>query len=122
MGRFVMTDNSAEVSWRKERVFETLRLLADEDAQDNYNRQVPIAEVAVELVNQWFDDSFLLEEPWFREIFSRYEWNILSEFNQFFERRLGNLPAVYSELRTDQNWAEVRLKAQWALDKLSENK
>lgn len=117
-----MTDNSAEVSWRKERVFETLRLLADEDAQDNYNRQVPIAEVAVELVNQWFDDSFLLEEPWFREIFSRYEWNILSEFNQFFERRLGNLPAVYSELRTDQNWAEVRLKAQWALDKLSENK
>ncbi len=96
-----------------------LQLIASVEDQDEYNRTVPIANVADELVSQWFDDSFLKEFDWFKEFFSEEEWIVLSEFDRFYEQRLGKLPDNYSDLRENYFWKEIIGKANWALDMLN---
>ena len=59
----------------RDRVLETLRLLASPDAQVEYQRKVPIADVPAELICQWFDDSFWPDETRLRALFSDAEWS-----------------------------------------------
>lgn len=104
---------------RKVNVINTLQLLASTEQQDEYDRDVPIANVATELVNQWFDDHFRKEADWFRELFASEEWSVLIEFSDFFERRLDRLPDNYEPLRNNFYWKEIVGKANWALDMLN---
>jgi len=103
---------------RKVNVINMLQLLSDPVRQDEYDRNVPIANVAVELVNGWFDDSFLKEFAWFKEIFSDDEWEVLIEFDNFYDTRVKKLPDNYPDLRESYFWKEIIGKANWALDML----
>jgi hypothetical protein len=101
----------------KVNIINILQLLASVQQQDNYNRDVPIANVSVELVNQWFDDFFDVTDgsDWLVEYFNGGEISILMEFHKYYDARVDNLPGNYEELREDFNWKQIVGKAQWAL-------
>jgi len=69
----------------KDRVLETLRLLASRDAQLEYRRTVPIADVSAELFCMW-DDVFWPDDAALRAEFSESEWSALLRFHSVFER------------------------------------
>ncbi len=100
---------------RRVNVINTLQLIASKEQQDEYDQDVPIANIATELVNQWFDDHFHCEEAWFRDLFSDDEWKTLMEFHNYYNAKVNNLPDSYEELREDFNWKQIIGKAQWAL-------
>lgn len=102
----------------KFRVIEWLKLLSDMREQDDYHFNVPQVEVAIELINGWFDDYFMPEFDWFREAFTDSEWRILTEFHRYFKERVDELPECYPELRSNSDWQDIIKKANWALKKL----
>jgi hypothetical protein len=107
-----------EMSPYKVNIINMLQLLASVEEQDDYKKNVPIADVAAELINGWFDDSFFPEKYWIRELFSNEEWGILMDFHHFYDSRIEKLPDTYEELRENFAWKEIVGKANWALDML----
>ena len=103
---------------RKVNIINTLQLISSVSQQDQYDRDVPIANVSSELINQWFDDSFFPEKEWIRELFTDNEWKILMEFHDFYDIRVDKLPNNYAELKKNFHWKEIVGKANWALDML----
>ena len=103
---------------QKVNVINTLQLIASPVQQKDYNDNVPIAQVAGELICQWFDDFFHPEDSDFRELFSIQEWQILMEFHNFYEERVDKLPDTYEAMRYSSVWTEVVGKANWALSRL----
>lgn len=99
-------------------VIQTLQLLGNPSEQEAYAKSVPIAEVAAELVEQWFSDYFDPESNYCRSRFSEAEWEILIEFHRFFDERVEDLPSTYEKLKVHPVWKEIVKKAQWALTKL----
>ncbi len=99
-------------------VITTLQLIADLDAQKEYERTVPIADVPAELLCQWFDDSFYPEDPALRWLFSPGEWQVLMEFHTYYESRSEQLPRTLQEMHASSAGLEVVAKASWALDEL----
>ena len=105
----------------KVNVVNTLQLIASVEEQDKYDRDVAIANVAHELVNQWFDDYFLIDYEWFKELFDENEWRILIEFHEFYNQLTDDLPDAYAQLKSDKSWKLIMEKANWALDALGWN-
>lgn len=103
---------------RKVNLINALQLLASVDDQDKYNRDVPIANVAWELISVWFDDSFFPEEAWFKNNFSDDEWEVLMEFHNYYDGLVEKLPDNYDALREDFNWKKIIGKAAWVLEML----
>jgi len=69
----------------KQRIVETLKLLASRDEQMEYRRRVPIANVSAELFCFW-DDVFWPDDAKLRAEFSESEWTALLRFHSVFER------------------------------------
>jgi hypothetical protein len=69
----------------REGILETLRLLASREAQLEYRRNVPIADVSAELFCAW-DDVFWPDDTALRAEFSESEWVTLLRFHSVFER------------------------------------
>lgn len=94
-----------------------LELIADLDAQDSYERQVPIANVPAELISQWFDDHYHPGAEWFSEAFSERELASFADFNAFYEARMARLPldGGVAKLRGSQDWIDVCEKARATL-------
>ena len=69
----------------RENVVHVLRLLAAPDAQLDYQRRVPVAQVTAELFCQWANDVFWPDDPRLRSLFSDAEWMALVTFNTCFE-------------------------------------
>ena len=69
----------------KQRVVETLQLLASRDEHMEYHRRVPIADVSGELFCFW-DDVFWPDDAKLRGEFSDNEWTALLRFHAVFER------------------------------------
>ena len=82
-----MINRVAESS--RQRIIETLQLLASKDEQLEYRRRVPIADVSAELVCCW-DDVFWPDDKNLRTEFS--EWSALLRFHSVFERVCRVLP------------------------------
>ena len=85
----------------------TLQLLASPEEQGRYSKTCPGINIKIELVNQWFDDFYIPEEAWFRELFTPEEISILAGFNDFFDSRVDGLPDDYAALRVSPVWADV---------------
>jgi hypothetical protein len=75
----------------KHGIIQTLRLLASREAQLEYHRTVPIADVSAELFCQW-DEFFWPDDVALRAEFSESEWTALQRFHSVFERVSSLLP------------------------------
>ena len=75
----------------KQGIIETLRLLASREAQLEYRRTVPIADVSAELFCMW-DEVFWPDDAALRAEISQSEWTALQRFHSIFERVSGLLP------------------------------
>lgn len=101
---------------------EILELIASYEAQKKYEKNVQIANVPAELVCMWFDDFYHLT-PQFIECFSESELKALSDFNEFYDKRVKNLPDSdkgLNELQQSNYWKEISDKAKNILPILKE--
>ena len=73
-----MTDLATSM---RDRVIETLSLIASGDAQREYQRAVPHVDVPAELFNQW-DDFYHPDDDGFRQGFRPEELEALRSFNE----------------------------------------
>ncbi len=99
---------------------EILVLIASYEAQKEYEKNVPIADVPSELVCIWFDD-FYNRTPQFEKDFTEKELEMLSEFNSFFDDRVDRLPDSregLEKLQKSKLWKEISEKAGSILLKL----
>jgi hypothetical protein len=99
-----------------------LKLLADLEAQHEYQRNVPIANVPAELLCGWFDDSYHPETAAFQAAFAPQELDVLAEFNDLFAAAEVELPdrlPTLSALQAHPAWGRVVSGAAKALAGLS---
>jgi hypothetical protein len=101
-------------------VRDLLSLIGDAGAQQRYERDVPIANVPVELVCMWFDDQYHPDAEGFSECFSDEERSLLAGFDEFYDRRVEFLPTSggVAELHASKPWIEVMEKARATLQAL----
>jgi hypothetical protein len=101
----------------RERVFETLALIADKEAQRRYQLAVPNVDVAAELFNQW-EDCFFPEDDSFRSSFLDEEFAALKSFdrvlNRVCEETPQELPTLEEFVETDA-WEQLSAAASVAL-------
>jgi hypothetical protein len=103
---------------------ELLELIASYQAQKDYEKNVPVANVAAELVCMWFDDFYHLT-PQFVTEFTERELHALADFNKFYDVRvekISNSNKELNELQQNKYWKEVSAKAKDILLILKENK
>ncbi len=102
------------------RVVETLTLLASEEPQRKYQREVPHVDVPAELFNQW-DDCYFPEDDDFRAGFVAAELEVLARFDEVLNRVSDDtpqqLPALEDFLMTDA-WRTLSAAARDALSAL----
>jgi len=98
---------------------QTIQLIADLDAQLQYEHDVPIANVPSELVCSWFDDVYHPEYQEYCSVFSQQELDVMSEFNTFYDERVEKLPDTLVAMHNNYEWNQVVLKAKWVLVKLN---
>jgi hypothetical protein len=84
-----------------------LDLLGSTDAQLEYQKKVPIADVPSELICMWFDDLYHPETDLHRQSFSPEEQLILADFNAFYDMRVERLHGPIEELIKLPEWMEV---------------
>ena len=103
-------------------IFEQLKLLADPEAQREYECNVPIADVPRELFCGWFDDSYHPESPAFQAAFNPRELDALAEFHNLFSAAEVELPEPLpqlSDIQAHPAWGRVLSGAAKALRCLS---
>ena len=78
---------------RREQVRDLLELLASEERQLTYERNVPHVDITVELVCMWFNDLIYdLETIQADAPFSADERVALEQFHRFYDARVKQLP------------------------------
>jgi hypothetical protein len=105
----------------KHRVRELLALLASEDDQLAYERDVPIAQVPAELLCMWFNDTYHPGPDWSSH-FTNRELEALARFHGIYERLSERLPKSPSTVRTwlaDPLWRRIMAEAAATLVELS---
>ncbi len=103
--------------------FDTLRLIASEAEQLDYQKKVPIAHVSAELFCSWeacYQD--LRNLDWYQGIFSEHELQILTQFDVTFETVCSEtdeiVPYITDFIKTKQ-WVTLSNAAKLALSELS---
>jgi len=93
---------------------ELLALISDPESQREYERNVPVANVATELICMWFDDLYHPDPQWISGGFSPRELELLAEFHDFYDHRADSLPTDggVAILQRSPEWSEVMRKAQ----------
>ncbi len=92
-----------------------LNLIASESDQLLYQKHAP-ANVANELVNQWFDDFYHPTDKHFKHEFSDDELASLREFNAYYDARSAILPDSLDEMLKTNAWREIMAVAGRLLD------
>ena len=100
-------------------VIEHLRLLSSVEEQLQYQQEVPLINVVVELICGWFDDDYLPESKAFSQAFSAQELAAMSEFNKAFDCILSTAlhkepPRIEDFIKTSE-WAHLSQAASVAL-------
>jgi hypothetical protein len=102
-------------------IIQHLRLLADPEAQREFERRVPIADVPAELFCVWFDDFYHPETPVVHAAFSPQEREVLAEFHELFAAVSAEFPSTLPrlhELQIHPAWARVTSGASRALNRI----
>lgn len=113
--------NQTLPAW-KPLILELLQLLASEERQLVYERNVPHVDITAELVCMWFDDTYHPDDAFFTSCFSSDELAALAEFHLFYDQRNDRLPESKGTVRTwlaDSSWREIMVKAQETLSRIA---
>jgi len=102
----------------KSELIDTLNMLSSLERQNRYFKEVKIADVPGDLICGWFDTGFFVEDDEFRALFTQEEWDVLVEFNDYFDLRVKKLPDEFEEFIKNPYWLEIVDKANEALVKL----
>lgn len=102
----------------KNELIDTLDMLSSIDRQNSYFKEAKIADVPGDLICGWFDTGFFFESDSFRALFTQVEWDVLVEFNDFFDLRVKELPDDFEEFIVSPLWLEIVDKAKETLIKL----
>jgi hypothetical protein len=106
---------------KRKEIIDLLQLLASEEQQLAYERDVPHVDVTNELVCMWFDDHYHPGPP-LDPFFSLDELAAIHEFSCFFEDRLSRLPESLGTVRTwlgSPVWREVMEQARKTLERFA---
>ncbi len=106
---------------RREQIRELLQLLATEEEQLAYERDVPHVDITAELVCMWFDDLYNSGYDVTAPTFSESEKTALIEFNKFYDIRVDQLPRSLGTVRTwleNPVWREVMEQARSTLEQI----
>jgi ubiquinone/menaquinone biosynthesis C-methylase UbiE len=99
---------------RRQQIIGHLQLLASDDLQLAYERDVPRVDITAELICIWFND---LHHPKWADSdpnFSTAELAALAEFHRFFDVRVDRLPPSRGTVRTwlsNPTWREIMHEA-----------
>jgi hypothetical protein len=107
---------------RRKSFRELLGLLASEEQQLTYERDVPFVDITVELVCMWFDDLYDEKRADRDVAFTAEERAALADFHQFYKERVDMLPASQGTVRTwlaSPVWSEVMERARKTLEVIS---
>jgi hypothetical protein len=107
---------------RKPEIVRLLRLLASEEQQLAYERDVPIADVPAELCCMWFDDQYHPDDSFFCSCFTADELAALAEFDRFYGEQKRLLPEDKGTIRTwlaSSVWRAVMRKACETLERVA---
>ncbi len=108
----------------KANIVELLQLLASEDEQLAYEKNVPHVDITAELVCMWFNDQYHPDSAGFISCFKPDELAALAEFHRFYGERDKRLPESNGTVRTwlaSPVWREIMLKAQKTLEKMQQD-
>ena len=108
--------------YRRQQIRELLRLLATEEEQLAYERNVPHVDITVELVCMWFDDLYYAKDGPTDSTFNDAEWIALAEFNQFYDTWVNALPESQGTVRTwlaSPVWREIMEQARKTLEQIA---
>ena len=92
-----------------------LRTIASPEKQTAYQKNVPIANVANEIVCQWFDD-FHPNSELFRQAFLEEEIKLLEQFTRVFDKQVDKLPDNLEALLASAEWEFIMSKARVTLE------
>ncbi|WP_018276546.1 hypothetical protein WKI13_13240 [Teredinibacter turnerae] len=84
-----------------------LQLIASEDEQEKYQKEVPFVSVPNEMCCQWFDDFYHPDFNEFAAEFTDEELRSFSEFNKLYKKHVDSLPETLGELKNHSGWVEV---------------
>jgi hypothetical protein len=107
---------------RKPQVVELLQLLASEDRQLAYERNVPHVDITAELLCMWFNDTYHPGDKFFASWFTEGERAALAQFHTFYEARSRRLPESQGTVRTwlaSPMWREIMEEASKTLEKIT---
>lgn len=107
---------------RRTQIIELLRLLASEELQLAYERDVPHIDVTAELLCMWFDDQYHPNNALFSSCFTADELVALADFHQVYSARSDQLPESEGTVRTwldNPTWCYIMQEAQRTLARIS---
>ncbi len=100
-----------------------LRLLASEEEQLAYERDVPQVDMTDELLCMWFDDLYHGKAPSVDSAFDAAELAAICEFHRFYDECVILLPESRGSVRTwldSPLWREIMEKARWTLEQIAD--
>jgi hypothetical protein len=106
---------------RRNNIIEILELLASEEKQLTYERDVPHADITAELVCMWFNDQYHPGRG-FGAFFSPDELAALARFHQLYDGCVDRLPESQGTVRTwlaDPLWRQIMQEAQATLRQIA---
>lgn len=106
----------------KNNLIQTLECLASTKEQLNYKKSVPFVHIPYELICQW-DSHFIKDKEWFKKIWTSQEWEVLSSFNDSFNRICQKIPNKnfqdVPDVLTNPNWLQVISAAKFSLESIT---
>lgn len=106
---------------RREQVRDVLQMLASEEEQLAYERNVPHVDITAELLCMWFDDLYHGKCPGADSTFDDIELASLTDFHLFYRERSGRLPKSMGTVRTwlaSSVWREIMERARMTLEQI----
>jgi hypothetical protein len=100
-----------------------LRLLASEEEQLAYERDVPHVDMTDELLCMWFDDLYHGKAPSDDSAFDAAELAAICEFHRFYDQWKRMLPESRGTVRTwlhDPLWREIMEEARRTLERIAD--
>jgi hypothetical protein len=107
----------------RDQVVDVLQLLASEERQLAYERDVPHVDVTAELVCLWFDDTYHADNAAFRASFTTDELAALAAFNALLDEQRLRLPESEGTIRTwlaSPEWRDIMRMAEQTLQRLAD--